>query len=226
MLKKQTNLTGKRFERLVVLSLHHRDKNHKAYYLCECDCGNEVIIRGSHLTDGSTKSCGCYRTDTCYKMIMLNTTHMLSHTKLYRVWRSMIHRCYNPKCRAFKDYGSRNIKICDEWKNDFVVFYNWAMKNGYEDNMTIDRINVNGNYEPSNCRWVNMLIQGNNRRNNHYITYNGTTHTLTEWSRILGINDTTLFSRICGCKWSIERAFTTPVRKKKDGRVGNENNNK
>lgn len=221
------NLIGERFERLVVLSLDHRNKYGTAYYICQCDCGKQVIVRGNHLTDNSTKSCGCYSIDTCYKMVKINTKHNLSHSKLYRVWSSMIHRCYNPNCRAYKDYGGRGIKVCDEWKDNLNIFYDWALNNNYMEGLSIDRINNNGNYEPSNCRWVSRKKQQNNRRNNHYITYNNETHTLTEWSEILHISTSTLFSRICKSKWDIERAFTTPVRecKRKRGENARENNN-
>lgn len=119
-------------------------------------------------------------------------------------------RCYNIKSHAYNCYGGRGIEICDEWKNNIVSFYNWAINNGYKDNLTIDRINVNGNYEPNNCRWVNSSIQANNRRYHKWITYNNETHNLTEWSKLLGINRQTLNKRLL-IGWSIEKAFTTPV---------------
>ena len=102
-----------------------------------------------------------------------------------------------------------------EWKNDFSSFYNWSMKNGYKENLTIDRIDVNGNYEPSNCRWATSLVQANNQRRNHYITYKGKTQSLADWARELGISYTVLRARINVYSWSIEKSFTTPVNKSK-----------
>ena len=126
-------------------------------------------------------------------------------------------RCCNQKGRRYKDYGGRGIRICDEWKNDFTSFYNWSIANGQKENLTLDRINVNGNYEPSNCRWVDWKKQQNNRRNNFIIEYNKTKHTLQEWSEILPINmsSSILRYRILN-GWSIEKAFTTPVDRRKN----------
>lgn len=119
-------------------------------------------------------------------------------------------RCYNINSHAWENYVGRGIKICEEWKNNIISFYNWSMQNGYTDNLTIDRINVDGNYEPSNCRWVTMKIQANNRRYHKLITYNNETHNLTEWADILKINRKTLNKRLL-IGWSIKKAFTTPV---------------
>lgn len=134
-------------------------------------------------------------------------------------------RCYNPNHNQFKNYGARGIKLCDEWNDrelvkisgfrytkGYLAFKKWALENGYADNLTIDRIDVNGNYEPSNCRWVDWRTQNNNRRNNHYLTYKGKTQSMAEWCRELGLNYILICNRIRS-DWSVEKAFEKPVRK-------------
>jgi len=140
-----------------------------------------------------------------------NFKHYLRYTRLYRIWNHIKDRCLNPNSDAFKHYGARNISICSEWKQDISAFYKWAIENGYNDNLTIDRIDNNGNYEPNNCRWVDIKTQANNKRNNHLITYNNETHTLAEWGRITNINPITINKRL-SIGWSISKALTTPVR--------------
>lgn len=134
-------------------------------------------------------------------------THGLRYTRLYNIWSNMKSRCNNPKHTYYKNYGGRGITICQEWQNDFQSFYNWAMANGYREKLTIDRIDTNGNYEPSNCQWASRKAQQNNRRYNHIITYNGESHSISEWSRITGINKGALYSRIYR-GWSLEKTFS------------------
>ena len=190
------DLTGQRFSRLTVIE---RVKSHKlndkhAYWKCLCDCGNYCIVASHHLRSGETKSCGCLNNGKSY-------------TRLYRIWNDMKCRCYRYKETAYKYYGDRGIIVCDEWLNDFQAFYDWAMANGYDDTLTIDRIDVNGNYEPSNCRWVSRKVQMNNTRRNHLITYNGKTQTIAQWAEELNIKQNTLLYRIRR-GWSIEKALT------------------
>lgn len=129
-------------------------------------------------------------------------------------------RCYNLKYKRYNDYGGRGIKICNEWLNDFKVFYDWAMQNGYKDNLTIDRIDVNGNYEPSNCRWANIKTQANNKRNNRIIEYKGEFHTMSEWANIYNINYKLLHSRLKK-GWNIEKAlFTKKFTCSESGKLG------
>ena len=137
------------------------------------------------------------------------TTHGKTGTRIHNEWRSMKRRCYSKEQKGYKDYGGRGITVCDEWLHDFQAFYDWAMANGYDDNLTLDRIDSNGNYEPSNCRWVSQKVQQNNRRNNHYITYNGKTQTAKQWAEELNINYSTIITRL-NRGWSIERTFNTP----------------
>lgn len=134
----------------------------------------------------------------------------LTRTRLYKIWGAMKTRCYNPNYRKYYRYGGRGIKICDEWLNSFVSFSDWSMRNGYYDNLTIDRINVNGNYEPSNCRWITVTANNRNKTNNHYIKFRGKTQTIADWAEELDMNDKTIATRIYR-GWSIEKALTTPL---------------
>lgn len=206
------DLTGKKFNKLTVLELYSTKKS--VIWKCQCDCGNITYVAGEHLKDGHTKSCGCNKTDLkkeknpAYK-------HGLRHSRIYEIFVNMKTRCYNSNNPRYKNYGGRGIKICDEWLNDFMSFYNWAMANGYKDSLTIDRIDVNGNYEPNNCRWADWKTQQNNRNNNFVVEYNGIKHTLQEWSEILPIkiHSSLLRYRIVN-GWSVEKAFKTPIRRR------------
>ena len=225
---KLIDLTGQVYGRLTVIKrvddYISPSGDRKVQWLCKCKCGKEVIVTGNNLRKGNSKSCGCYNRELLAK---INLTHNASNTRLYHIWICMKDRCYNPKNKKYKDYGGRGIIICDEWINDFEAFANWAYDNGYIENVsrgecTIDRIDVNGNYCQQNCRWVNQKVQSNNKRNNHYITYNGETHTVTEWNNILGYKKGVLSRRIFS-GWSIEDAFTKPVKSNsKKGDVVNE----
>lgn len=185
-------IIGERIGRLLVTELVGTGKGGKRY-LCKCDCGNTKIVVGANLRNKTTKSCGCLFKETQLKTI---TKHNKRYTRIYEVWKSMKKRCFNPNCKNYEDYGGRGIIVCDEWKNDFQTFYDWSMANGYADDLTIDRQDVNGNYEPSNCRWVTRIVQANNKRNNLLFVYNGETHTVAEWSRLLNIRPSTIYSRI------------------------------
>lgn len=124
-----------------------------------------------------------------------NKSHGLSQTRVYSIYNNMIHRCYNEKVAHYDLYGGRGIRVCDEWRNSVEAFYEWAINNGYDENLTIDRIDSNGNYEPSNCKWATMKVQQNNKRSNLFLTINGETHTVTEWSRLTGIPRQTIQNR-------------------------------
>lgn len=160
------DLTGNKFHRLTVLGFIRKDRHYNSYWLCRCDCGNETAVTAGRLRSGHTKSCGCYSIEkakeTCIKR---NTTHGLSEHRLYNIWCNMKERCFNPNNPDYiKWYGSRGITICDEWKNSFQSFYDWAINNGYSDELSIDRKDVNGNYEPGNCRWATAKEQVKNQR--------------------------------------------------------------
>lgn len=193
----KNDMIGKKFNRLMVIEeCKERDKNRNKVYKCICDCGNITYVKGTNLRSGHTKSCGCYHNDISKKRIIkLSTKHGKSNTKLYNIWQGIKQRCCYTKHISYKDYGGRGITVCDTWLHDFDVFYDWAKSSGYKDGLTIDRIDVNGNYEPNNCRWVTRKQQNLNTRQNVYLTYNGKTQTMKEWSDELCVNYNTLRTR-------------------------------
>lgn len=170
----------------------------------KCECGNTGLAKTYQLTSGKSTRCTKCRNKVVGEK---NSTHRLTRTKLYGVWNGMKQRCGNPNTEKYRIYGARGICVCDEWKNDFMAFYNWAMDNGYSEELSIDRINVNGNYEPKNCRWISLKAQANNTRTNHKVTFNNETHTLTEWAEITGIKQPTIRFRLKS-GWNVERALT------------------
>ena len=139
----------------------------------------------------------------------------IGNPRLYNIWEKMKTRCYNQNSEKFKCYGGRGITICVEWKNNFYAFREWAIANGYREDLTIDRIDVNGNYEPTNCRWATIKEQQNNRRNNKIISYNGKTLNVSQWAELYNIRASTLYCRIYQRGWDFEKAINTPVRHKK-----------
>jgi len=181
---KRIDLTGKIFGKLTVLEYSHSDKY--AYWKCRCECGKKTIVRSSHLIAGLVKSCGCIVSEIGKRSIKIaqnvNRKHDDSKTRLFTIWVNMRQRCINPGYTGYKDYGGRGIKVCQEWEN-YLVFREWALSNGYAENLTIDRIDVNGNYEPSNCRWSDKTTQANNTRRNVYITYCGETKSIAQWAK-------------------------------------------
>lgn len=196
---KYENLIGKTFNRLQVLELQDNKT-----VLCKCVCGTIKPILAYRLINGAIKSCGCLSRELASQRAKeRNETHGLtkSHARLYAIWHSIKQRCLYEKNISYKNYGGRGITICDEWKNDFLSFYNWAIENGYDFNCkrgkcTIDRIDNNGNYEPNNCRWVDIDTQAKNKRNNRYIEFNGETKTITQWAKIFGLSHTTIIDRL------------------------------
>ena len=198
------NLLGQRFGKLVVIKYAGKEKRGRSLWLCQCDCGNQKVIPARHLLHNDAKSCGCSQHQK-------PRTTTEDDRRLGDTLQNMKARCNNPNNTHYKNYGERGITICEEWQH-VDKFREWAYNNGYKPGLTIDRIDVNGNYEPSNCRWVTNQEQQFNRTDNHLITYKGETKCLMEWANQLGINYDTLKHRVYN--WNdIERAFTTPVRK-------------
>ncbi len=142
--------------------------------------------------------------------------HGKRNTRLYDIWRAMRQRCSNPKCINFSRYGGRGIRVCDEWDKDFNSFYGWSMENGYDDMLTLDRIDVNGWYTPENCRWASYKSQANNKTNNRVLEFDGVSHSLSEWSDITGISTSTIYARLKS-GWSVERTLSEPAEKGKNG---------
>lgn len=203
---------GMRFGRLTTVSYHHRQKNNN-YWLFKCDCGSYTIQDIGSVAAGKTKSCGCYhREESAVRASMQFTKHGLRSTRLYSIWKSMKVRCLNPNSKSYKDYGCRGITICNSWATDFKSFYDWAMSSGYADNLTIDRIDVNKNYTPENCRWATQKQQCLNKRNTKFYNYNGIRYTVNQLSTMSGIPEKTLRDRLKS-GWEVDRAIHQAPRK-------------
>ena len=205
---KATNLTGIRFGMLVAVQrASPKPYTGEAIWLCKCDCGNEVEVTSGSLKRGDTKSCGCNKA----KLVAnARTTHGLSKSRLYGIWKDMKDRCERPSAVNYALYGGKGISVCEEWY-DFSKFAKWSFEHGYSDNLTIDRIDGEKGYCPDNCRWVSWSEQQNNRRNNHMITVRGETDTLTRMAEKHNIPWWVVSSRIRN-GWDEERAVLTPKR--------------
>ena len=181
------DLKGQKFGRWTVLEEVGRSHG-SVLWRCRCDCGTVRDVPSNALRTGNSVSCGCYNREVI-------TTHGKSKTtNVYHVWQCMKDRCLNPNSQEAKHYIDRGIKVCDEWL-DFENFYEWAMANGYKEGLSLDRIDNDGNYEPSNCRWATAKQQCRNRSNNYILTVNGESHCISEWAEIVGIKPTTIHTR-------------------------------
>lgn len=179
---RRNDLTGKRFGRLLVV-----EKAGKMYgnqtYLCKCDCGNIVRCYHSNLTKGASQSCGCLQKELASKRFK---THGMRNSRLYDVYTNMKSRCSNPKNKSYSNYGGRGIKVCNEWMESFDNFMEWALSSGYSESLTLDRIDVNGNYCPENCRWATVFQQVNNKRKTIWVEICGQRRSLKEWTLYMG----------------------------------------
>ena len=191
-----TNYIGMKFGRWTIIGdyIRYKQYGHKNY-LCKCSCekGTEKYVDLQNLKSGKSISCGCLTIENAKKHF---TKHGETKTKLYNTWSGMRHRCNNPNDDRYKDYGGRGIRVCDEWLNSYEVFRDWSLSHGFENNLTIDRIDNDGNYEPSNCRWVDNKTQANNKRSNVIIEHNGIKKNTTEWGNELGINPRNIRNRL------------------------------
>ena len=204
------DISGKRFNKLTAIKFAYRVGNNY-YWLFRCDCGNEKIILKNNVIRGITKSCGCLKTRRVYnekrrkKINGIDRQEFFKRNiaakKIFNIYNSIIHRCYNKNCYNYKWYGERGVFVCEEWKNNFLCFYNWCIENGYDikkdrKEQTLDRINPYGNYCPENCRFITIQEQQKNKSNNIKIEYNGEIKNLREWCNILGKNYNTIYRRV------------------------------
>lgn len=202
---KVIDLTDQKFGRLTVI-IRVGSRDGRAVWRCKCECGNETEVRSRCLINGHVKSCGCLAKER------LITPGMYG-TKIYERWHSMKRRCIDRNAIGFKNYGGRGITVCDEWLR-FEPFYDWAMNNGYTNDLSIDRIDNNQGYCPENCRFSTVKEQNNNRRNNVWITFRGETRDIQQWAEVTGIRYRSLYDRLKQ-GWTIEKALTTPTRHKR-----------
>lgn len=200
------NIVGNRYGRLTVIE-YAGTRKECSLWLCRCDCGNTKIVPIRNLTGKVTRSCGCLQKEV---QPIANKKTGLSQSRLYGTYQNIKDRCYNPKHISYKYYGGRGIKVCEEWLGEqgFEHFYEWSVAHGYMERenglkrnaLSIDRINVNGNYEPSNCRWVTLDVQANNKRNTRHIKINGVVDTVSNMSKRYGIYYGTLLGYANGVK--------------------------
>lgn len=186
------DLTGKKFGKLTVISKSNVRKGNRVYWDCICDCGNKTVVCGINL-GRMVNSCGCIRSKNTTEMKLV---HGKRKTKLYGVWCSMKSRCNNPNTKGYKNYGERGIIVCDEWMKSFKDFFDWSIRNGYKEGLQIDRIDNDGNYEPSNCRWVTRKENMNNTSKNVYMEYKGEKLTLSQWSDRFGVSEKLISERL------------------------------
>lgn len=211
------DISGRRFGLLTAIVPVGR-KDTRTVWRCVCECGKSTIASVSALTLGYRKSCGCLRPKPPAAGLRGEQNYAYKHggciggsaDRLYSIWNDMNRRCFDDRRDDFSRYGGRGISVCEEWRSSYIAFRDWAISNGYQDSLTIDRIDVNGNYCPENCRWATLIEQANNRRNNHEISYNGQTLSLAATAREYGVPVTTLNSRIKR-RWDIQAAIETPV---------------
>lgn len=201
-MSKRLNLIGRKFGRLTVVGFSHINKQKNTVWNCVCECGNTTKVVGVELTCGHTRSCACLSMD---RLLERSTKHGLADTPIYKIWQGIKDRCTNPNNPKYKNYGGRGIKVCDKWLESFENFYT-DMKDRPSPRHTVDRIDVNGNYEPSNCRWATPKEQANNSRRNHTVTYKGASHTLAEWENIVNIKQSTIKQRLRR-GWSVDKAL-------------------
>lgn len=177
------------------------------HWNCVCECGNRRVVKEASLKKGVSKSCGCYHSDIMRNVGKQHITHGMSSTRLYAIYKHMLNRCYNKNDIRYNHYGGKGISVVEEWHN-FETFMKWALSHGYTDKLSIDRIDVDKDYSPDNCRWTDAVTQANNKSVNRNITFDDETHTIAEWARIKNMPYKKLWKRF-NLGWSVERALTT-----------------
>lgn len=212
-MKETPEMVGQRFGRLVVVCRDCITASRGSRWICACDCGKRVSVPQSSLRSRHTKSCGCLHDElSSQRMSAQNRSHGLSHTRMYGIWTDMKKRCNNKNHWAYSHYGGRGIGYADEWEL-FENFHEWSINNGYDDSLTLDRIDNNAGYSPANCRWATRKEQANNKSNTKKYTVNGGEYTLSQLSEMHGIPYHTLHGRVAQYGWCIEKAISTPPRK-------------
>ena len=203
------DLTNQRFGRQIAIKPCGKNKYGNVLWLCKCDCGNEHIVASGKLIQGKSKSCGCYALEVKTKSLEKHGITTGGKPRTFTIWNGMKARCYNPKSASYKNYGARGIAICDSWLT-FENFHNWAINNGYADDLEIDRIDNNSNYCPENCRWVNAKTQCNNKSTCVFIKYKNYIYTIEQWTEIVGLSRSTLLHRL-ERGWGVDDALRTPT---------------
>ena len=199
---------GKKVNSLNIISYYTKEKDRQKYFICKCDCGKCLDVRVANIVNNSQKSCGCYK---------YNFKNGYSHSRLYPIWKELNARCYNPKNKRYKVYGEKNIKVCDEWKNDFMTFRKWAYENGYDENAprgvcTLDRIDNDGDYKPSNCRWVSYSRQQRNTNKTYMFEYKGIKKPLIDWAEEFNLPYNTIKWRFEN--WgNVDKVLTMPIKR-------------
>lgn len=211
-MEQANDMVGMTFGRLVVVGKADRVKGQKQKWICKCACGSgrEVVTAGYDLMRGKSKSCGCYHRERASDS---NRTHGATNTGEHSVWRAIKARCYNPKNKCYHIYGARGIAMCKRWRESFEAFLS-DMGKRPSNKHQIDRIDNDGMYEPSNCRWVLNVENSRNRNNNRMVTIDGKAKCLAEWCEIYGVNYHTVHKRMSRSGWDARRALQTPVRKR------------
>ena len=211
------DLSGNKYGKLTVMKLDLNNTK-RIHYLCRCDCGKIISVRADSLKSGAIKSCGCLSKERAREQGLKNTKHggnrrlgSKEERRLYGIWSGMKSRCRNMKEKSYKNYGGRGIDYCEEW-NEFAPFQQWALSNGYANNLTLDRIDNNEGYNPDNCRWVDYTAQNNNRTNSIHLVIDGIDHTLSEWCRISGISYKVAYARYRN-GWDANSIIFNKVRK-------------
>lgn len=186
---------GKKFGTLSIVGFEHKENSW--YWLCKCECGSEKLYNPYKVINGTTKSCGCGKITRCREMTQkYRVKHSGRKERLYHIWRGMKDRCHNPQSRDYEHYGAKGVEVCAEWLNDYATFRKWALNNGYENHLTIDRINPYGNYEATNCRWLSLSLQNRNKRKTRKIELNGREIPLVEVCEQYGLKYVTVYARI------------------------------
>ncbi len=206
------DLVNKRFGMWTVISRAQdriiKGNRHIRYWNCVCDCGTQREVKEQSLTSGKSTACGCTRKDHLRIGASINNrTHGMTDTRLYRIHRHIINRCTNPNDISYKNYGARGITVCEQW-HSFESFASWALSSGYNDTLSIDRIDVEKGYSPENCRWATIEEQSRNKRNVLYYEFNGESHCLSEWAELFEMSYKKLWKRVHN-GWDIETALTT-----------------